>query len=76
MEDFSCEESVGAFIQAVLLDASRHPDPVHDPEYDVHFDRSPSWGSPAVRVETAQGYSCLLVILPVPLQKSCKPLST
>ena len=55
MEDFSCEESVGAFIQAVLLDASRHPDPVHDPEYDVHFDRSPSWGSPAVRVETARG---------------------
>jgi hypothetical protein len=55
MEDFSCEESVGAFIQAVLLNASGHPDPVHNPEYDVHFDKSPSWGSPAVRVETARG---------------------
>jgi hypothetical protein len=55
MEDFSCEESVGAFIQAVLLNASCHPDPVHNPEYDVHFDKNPSWGSPAVRIETAQG---------------------
>ena len=59
MEDLSCEESVGAFIQAALLDASRHPDPVHNPEYDVRFDERPSWGSPAVRVEAAQGLPLL-----------------
>lgn len=55
MERLSCEDSIGAFAQTVLLNASRHPDPVHNPEYDVHFDKSPSWGSPAVRVEAAQG---------------------
>ena len=44
MEGLSCEEPVGAFIQAVLLDASRHPDPVHNPEYDVHFRQESSMG--------------------------------
>jgi hypothetical protein len=59
MEDLSCEELVGAFTQAVILGASYHPDPMHNPEYDAHFDKSPAWGSPAVRVEAAQGLPLL-----------------
>ena len=56
MEALSCDDSIGTFAQTVLLDASYHPDPVHNPEYDVHFDEGRSEGSsPAVRGEAAKG---------------------
>ena len=55
MDGFLCEEPVGVFTREVLLTASYHSDPMHNPEYDVHFDESPSWGSPAGRVGAARG---------------------
>ncbi|MFN8164539.1 MAG: hypothetical protein U0R26_12095, partial [Solirubrobacterales bacterium] len=38
-----------------LLVAARHPTPVHDPARDEQFDKHPSWGSPAPRIEAAGG---------------------
>jgi hypothetical protein len=59
MDGFACDESVGTFVRAVLVEASRHADPPHVPKYDAQFDESPSWGSPAVRIEAAQGLMVL-----------------
>ena len=42
-----------------LIEASRHTVPAHDPEYDAQFDESPSWGSPAPRIEAAEGLIAL-----------------
>lgn len=55
MEELSCEDEPGAFTRAVLLEASYHAEPTHDPEYDSHFDEHLLWGSPAARIEAAEG---------------------
>lgn len=54
-EGLSCREEPGTFVKAVLLEASRHHEPVYDPQYDAQFDEHPSWGSPAARIEAAAG---------------------
>jgi hypothetical protein len=54
-EGLSGNEEPGTFIMAVLLEACRHHEPVHDPQYDAQFDEHPSWGSPAARIDAAQG---------------------
>jgi len=54
-DDLSCREEPGAFVKAVLLEASRYHEPVYDPKYDAQFDESPSWGGPAARIEAAEG---------------------
>lgn len=46
---------VGDFCMALLLEASEHPDPAHNPDSDASFDESPSWGSPAIRIDAAEG---------------------
>lgn len=51
----SCEEAAGAFAKTVLLEASRHAEPVHHPEYDAQFDEFPSWGGPSARIGAAEG---------------------
>ena len=43
------------FAKLVLLEASFNPEPTPDPEFDAQFNESPSWGTPAPRVESAQG---------------------
>ena len=58
-DGFSCEEAIGVFAREVLLEASDHVDPMHNPEHDAHFHEHVSWGSPAVRVEAAQGLALL-----------------
>src|SRR5262249_4232422 len=55
LDGLSCEDEAGALAQKILLEASRHPDPLHHPESDAHFHDHPSWGSPAARIEAAQG---------------------
>jgi hypothetical protein len=52
---FSCQESVGAFVKARLLETSRYTKPHYDPQFDAQFDEHPSWGSPAPRIEAAEG---------------------
>jgi hypothetical protein len=54
-DELSCGESVGAFVKAVLLDASCHSVPAHDPNCDAQFDDFPSWRTPAPRIEAAEG---------------------
>ncbi len=49
------QREVGALVKAVLLVASCHPVPMHDPESDQQFDESPSWLSPAARIDAAAG---------------------
>lgn len=55
IEELSYENAAGAFARMVLLETSRHGEPMHHPEYDAQFDDCPSWGSPAARIESAQG---------------------
>ena len=51
--------SEGDLARDILLDGAVHPEPVHHPEYDAQFDKSPSWGSPAARIEAAAGLTVL-----------------
>ncbi len=55
VDGLSCNQEPGKFVKAVLLKASRHPKPVHNPQYDAQFDEHPLWGSPAPRIEAAKG---------------------
>jgi hypothetical protein len=59
LETLSCETDVGVFVKQILLEASEHPDPIHYPESEKHFDESPSWGSPAARLDAAEGLTRL-----------------
>lgn len=54
-DDLAMGSPVGVFCLALLLEASIHSDPAHNPESDASFDKSPSWGSPSIRIEAAQG---------------------
>jgi hypothetical protein len=54
-EGLSYETPAGSFVKAVLLKASHHAVPAHNPEYDAQFDEHTSWGSPAPRIEAAEG---------------------
>lgn len=54
-DGLSCEEGTGSFVREVLLEVSRHPEPIHDPETDAQFDENPSWGSPLPRIEATAG---------------------
>jgi hypothetical protein len=54
-DGLSCRAEPGTFVKTVLLEACRHHEPVHDPQYDAQFDEHPSWGSPAARIDAAQG---------------------
>jgi hypothetical protein len=54
-EELTCDDNIRSFVIQVLLEASSHPVPVHDPEHDSHFDEHPSWGSPSPRIEAASG---------------------
>jgi hypothetical protein len=55
LEEWSCESVDGGFIKAVLLEASLYPEPEPRPENYDHFDSHPSWGSPAARIDAAEG---------------------
>jgi hypothetical protein len=54
-DELTCETDSGFFVKTMLMETANYPDPVHYPENDEHFDRHPSWGSPAARIDTAQG---------------------
>ncbi|WP_054969877.1 hypothetical protein [Alicyclobacillus ferrooxydans] len=53
--DLSCDEDPGTFILSVLQEASRHPEPRSNPEYDAQFDENPHWSKPAARIDAAEG---------------------
>ena len=55
METLSCGTDLGQFVKQVLLEASKQPEPIYNPEYDKQFDKSQSWGGPAARIDAAQG---------------------
>jgi DNA-binding transcriptional ArsR family regulator len=54
-DGLSCEEPAGSFVKTVLLEASGHAEPTHDPADDAQFDEHPSWGGPAPRIEATEG---------------------
>lgn len=54
-ETLICSGEAGRLVREVLLEGARHPDPVHHPENDAHFDEHQGWGIPAPRVDAAQG---------------------
>jgi len=60
IETLNCSDDIGSVVMNVLLEASNHPIPVHDPEYDSHFDEHPSWGGPSPRIEAASGLTWLV----------------
>ena len=55
VDALQCDDSIGSVVKSVLLEASRHQLPVHDPAYDEQFDRSPSWGGASPRIGAAHG---------------------
>jgi hypothetical protein len=54
-EALSSDDDTGVFVRRILLQASNHDVPIHDPERDAQFDEHPSWGGPAARIEAAEG---------------------
>jgi signal recognition particle GTPase len=54
IETLNCTTGIGALSKQVLLEASEHPEPVHNRENDHKFN-NPSWGKPAARIDAAQG---------------------
>jgi hypothetical protein len=54
-EALSPEEEPGTVVRNILIEASYHPIPIHDPGFDSQFDNHPSWGGPAARIEAAEG---------------------
>lgn len=55
LETLSCDDELSTFVKDVLIRASSHSEPAPDPQHDARFDESPSWGSPAARIEAAKG---------------------
>ncbi|NLG80266.1 MAG: hypothetical protein GX492_10685 [Firmicutes bacterium] len=55
VDELSFTEDARRFVKTVLIEASYNAEPIHDPECDAQFDESPSWGSPAARVDAAEG---------------------
>lgn len=55
IEGLSGDDDPGLSVRDVLLEASHNPEPISDPEYDAQFDEHPSWGSPAARLDAAEG---------------------
>lgn len=51
----TCDEESNAFLLSVLMEASHHPEPRSNPEYDAQFDESPYWVKPAARIYAAGG---------------------
>ena len=52
---FSCDASIGPLVKDILLEVSRNPDPVHDPDDDPQFDENLAWVSPSPRCTAARG---------------------
>jgi hypothetical protein len=50
---------VAQLILEILLEAAVRPEPDSDPRHDIGFDEHPSWGSPAPRIEAAEGLMLL-----------------
>jgi len=57
--ELSCQSETGRLTREILFEAADRPDPVHDPMYDAAFDEHPAWGSPASRIEAAEGLMLL-----------------
>ncbi|MBL8190653.1 MAG: hypothetical protein JNK38_21720 [Acidobacteria bacterium] len=53
-DEFNCELAEAGFIKSTLLEAAKYPDP-HPEENYQSFDKHPSWGSPAARIDAAEG---------------------
>jgi hypothetical protein len=53
-DDFNCEVADAGFIKSTLLEAAKYPDPYPAENYQS-FDKHPSWGSPAARIDAAEG---------------------
>jgi hypothetical protein len=53
--ELSADSDVGQVAKELLLEAAKRPDPAPHPQIDAQFDRHPSWGSPASRIDTAHG---------------------
>ena len=60
-DGLDCGDEEGSFIRQLLLEGSVHELPKPDPEYDVHFDKHPSWGADLPRIEAARGLTILAV---------------
>jgi hypothetical protein len=54
IDDIDCREETGWVVKEILLELSVHPEPIHNPESDEHFNEFPSW-SPTPRIEAALG---------------------
>lgn len=58
-DELTISETASDFVREVLLESSRHPEPVYDPEEAIHFDEHPTWGGNQPRTEAAAGLTSL-----------------
>lgn len=61
----SCGDDHGMFIRKVLIEASENRQPEYDADEDAQFDEFPAWGSPAARIDSAEG------LLTLSLREGC-----
>jgi|GEM_PF-449171 len=55
IDKLASDELPGSFIMTILLEASSHTEPVHNPEYDAQFDKDLGWEDLMPRTEAAGG---------------------
>jgi DNA replication protein DnaC len=60
--DLEPSTELGIFVKDNLLKGLDSPIPVHDPSYDVEFDKHQAWGAPAQRIDAAIGLYNLATI--------------
>jgi hypothetical protein len=51
----NCGDEDGRFIRAVLIEASNNRQPEYDSVENAQFDEFPAWGTPAARIDSAEG---------------------
>lgn len=59
LNDLTYASKVGTFAKQVLLEAAEHLSPAPNPTIDAQFDQFPSWGTPAPRIDAAQGLTVI-----------------
>ena len=60
-ENLDCTTERGRLVRNVLLYEANADSPTTEPDTEEQFERFPSWGSPAARVDAAQGLLLLLL---------------
>jgi hypothetical protein len=56
---FSCASELGKTVSAALLQAAKNREPTYSEAAEAQFNQHPAWGSPAARIDAAEGLGFL-----------------